>query len=66
MCRKVRHVLIDLELGRKIPAYIEKLLEKVCSENPLDPKINNKIVELVELKLKDLAKEIKCKPIMYA
>lgn len=54
-----------MEPGRKIPAHIEELLEKVCSEDPLDTKINNKNMELVELKLKDPTKEIKCKPMIY-
>ncbi len=65
VCRKIRHVLVNLEPGRKIPVHIEELLDKVCSENPLDPKINNKNMELVELKLKDPTREIKCKPMIY-
>jgi len=36
----MHHVLVNIEPGRKIPAHIEELLKKVCSENPLDPKIN--------------------------
>ena len=65
VCQKIRYKLMNLEVGRKIPAHIEELLDKVCSEDPLDPRINNKNTELVELKLKDPTKEIKCKPMIY-
>ena len=60
ICRKMRRVLVNLEPGKKIPAHIEELLEKVRSQDPLDPKVN-KNMELVELRLKDPSKEIKCK-----
>lgn len=60
----MRHVLVNLEPWRRIPAHIEELLEKVCSEDSLDPKFN-KNMELVELRLKDPWKEIKCKPMIY-
>jgi len=56
----MRRVLVNLEPGKKIPAHIEELLEKVRSQDPLDPKVN-KNMELVELRLKDPSKEIKCK-----
>lgn len=34
VCKKTCHVLMNAKVGTIIPAHIEELLDKVCSENP--------------------------------